>query len=370
MMAARCYQRRLLLLVFASLLFIALILSGVISFCDNLRRNDEVHVAKLTGPYSNAVARIRLQYKRSSVLDHTTIKLTLEEQCVKEVLELLDLPFHLHYYLLTQPLPRNLALDRLSSACRIYLTPKRVTASRRRKLACFLPQPWFDSFGPNEKSRIDGALHLIVRTFQQAGLPIYLDGGSALGSWRMHGLIPYDSDIDLMIFDYHEEPARVLCQKLMATFPGLIKFYEHGYHFWRLDILRPNTTRLFQIDLFIFHHNEKEQISEFVLDPFKVNTSNLLPFVLRPFQGILVLSWRNLPDFNRQVYGAKVNHLCKPATWIPYFYKIKCPRRLVKCDELNYFFNFVKRWFHPDGRLVEVLFNRSHVLGVFHAPES
>lgn len=371
MAVPRCLQRRALFLLIACIASIAFLLFGISLLPENFRWIDLEVVSLRQNTYGNVGVQTELFGAKKSGRDLlTNDELTLEQRCVKEVLHRLGMPLRLDHYVLTQPPPRPLKLAQLSAVCRKYLTPKPVSALRRKQLACFLPKPWFDSFGPNDKPRIEGALRLIASAFRKADVPLYLDGGTALGSWRMQGHIPYDSDVDFMLLERHQERAMTVCEKLMATFPELIKFYEHGYRFWRLDLLRPNKTRLFQIDVFLFHLKEKQQIAEFVLHPHKVNVSRLLPFVMRPFQGTLFLSWRNMPEFIKQLYGAAAVHWCAPCTWITIHHKIRCPTRSVKCDELNYYFNFVRRWIHPNGQLVEVLFNRSSVLGVFHAPES
>ena len=251
---------------------------------------------------------------------------------MKEVLERLHLPLSLDRYALTRPLPKVLAIAELSSRCRAFLTPKPVSAKRQKELACFLPQPWFKTFKEYDRDRIDNALLLLATAFKQANVPLYLDSGTALGSWRMHGQIPYDPDVDFMVLRRHKAKGKAILERLMAIHPLLFSHYKNGYNFWRMDVIRADKSRLFQIDLFVNTLKEEENILEQVQSPKRMNVSGLMPFVKRPFQGIVLPTWRNMEKYIDRMYGKGNLDVCKPSGWLTKYYKIRCTVERGRCS--------------------------------------
>ena len=55
------------------------------------------------------------------------------------------------------------------------------------------------SITQQEKSQFMEALKLLTEALESAGIRYFMFGGTLIGSWRHHDMIPWDDDIDLMV---------------------------------------------------------------------------------------------------------------------------------------------------------------------------
>lgn len=143
------------------------------------------------------------------------------------------------------------------------------------------------SFGPvfnsAEKSQVVRALKVLTDTLDTAGIEYFLYGGSLIGSWRHHDVVPWDDDVDIIvnISKWQElENLRIPGYTLNIRTLNRYKFYSNNAtdipsYFWKwpyIDIcfFGDNGTHLYDMDpvyskLYVY---DKQDIYPLVRRPF------------------------------------------------------------------------------------------------------
>jgi phosphorylcholine metabolism protein LicD len=107
--------------------------------------------------------------------------------------------------------------------------------------------PWFIG-------RLYQTLKIVDQIFTEHNIPYWIDGGTLLGAVRHGGIIPWDYDADIEIFDTDRE--RVLALKEEFARYGLI--VERWI--WGVNIYTKNYTHEHPLDIFMGHFDEEGQI--------------------------------------------------------------------------------------------------------------
>ena len=80
---------------------------------------------------------------------------------------------------------------------------------------------------------------ILSQVFQEADLPYWVTGGTALGIERHTGLIPWDDDIDLCLPDTHEDKFLLLRQTLRDEYGVEIQESYSGYQLFHVTDSSP-----------------------------------------------------------------------------------------------------------------------------------
>nr|KAG5701390.1 hypothetical protein BaRGS_032722 [Batillaria attramentaria] len=97
---------------------------------------------------------------------------------------------------------------------------------------------------PEERTELLYTLNVFIRACQEHGLTYYLTGGSLVGAYRHHGLIPWDVDVDVLMNVSH----RTEMLAALGDIPGFTLEVDdrgsaEGSHRFSLSTFLANQTR-------------------------------------------------------------------------------------------------------------------------------
>ena len=195
---------------------------------------------------------------------------------------------------------------------------------------------------------------IFIRACEQANLTYFLYGGTLLGAYRHHGLIPWDDDIDVMI--NAKDKGRV--KKSLSQFShfGLHSPAHKQWKFYLKDLasLGHRPYRWPYVDIFFFVDN-----SNYIWDEsrqyrheFNFSKSIVFPLQFRPFENALLPVPCNMASF------LSTNYLKNVCITTNYVHKLESDRpeyikRKVHCKHLHNLFPFVFRTENGDGTIIE-----------------
>ncbi|KAK7489308.1 hypothetical protein BaRGS_00019416 [Batillaria attramentaria] len=116
---------------------------------------------------------------------------------------------------------------------------------------------------PEERTELLYTLNVFIRACQEHGLTYYLTGGSLVGAYRHHGLIPWDVDVDVLMNVSH----RTEMLAALGDIPGFTLEVDdrgsaEGSHRFSLSTFLANQTRYstyssvpIYVDVFFFGEN-------------------------------------------------------------------------------------------------------------------
>ena len=196
-----------------------------------------------------------------------------------------------------------------------------------------------------QKKQILESLKLITDAFDGLGIAYMLCGGSLLGSWRHHGIIPWDDDVDLlfngsMLAEFKK--INISGHKLVPTNSSQshksFKFYnDSGLYISNHEWAWPF------IDLFPFCENET---SVYTCDSYWLERGNIwpkrdvLPLSLRPFENLML----KVPKDPAMVLSKNYNiSMCQTANWNHRHERENQQVKEIDCSLLRSFHPFVAR---------------------------
>ena len=196
----------------------------------------------------------------------------------------------------------------------------------------------------NDLCLLMDTLEALSGALTKANITYFLYSGTLLGSWRHHGLVPWDDDVDIAVdFTRQRELRRALDTlkpKFTYTERGTVswKFYAQSAHeidsfLWRwpfVDIcfFGENSTHVFEHDLDMFPE-------------FAFPKAWVFPLVLRPLGKLLLPApWRTkeVLDVTYNLQECKISHYSHRREKGKDWNEIKT----VACDDLRPVYPFVE----------------------------
>ncbi|XP_076449210.1 uncharacterized protein LOC143285694 [Babylonia areolata] len=199
---------------------------------------------------------------------------------------------------------------------------------------------------------------------KQANVTFFLCSGSLMGSWRHHGHIPWDDDVDFFLPDalrpvVEQTLSKLAPQFTLSTTQGIRwKVYAKGSKSirggidWRwpfLDLIfyKENSTHIWDSD-----HRYHEYL---------YNKKDVFPLTQRPFNGRLLPAPRNSFAVLNRTYNMDMCH----TAWYNHRREVSVRRvTKVKCERLKHLFPFVVRTTSPGnaGGCIETLVKNSTII--------
>ncbi|XP_064622306.1 uncharacterized protein LOC135484602 [Lineus longissimus] len=154
-------------------------------------------------------------------------------------------------------------------------------------------------------------LSKFLQLAEELKLIYFIYGGSLLGSWRHHGFIPYDDDLDIIVNNSQKAELLKAITKLNPDYVGgdgrpVIKFWSKNstvaikgmLHHWPfIDISFFKETKTYVWDTMIPNVNH--------------NKVDVFPLHKRPFEGVMVNAPQNSAKMLKRLYGSRSAAICK-----------------------------------------------------------
>ena len=201
----------------------------------------------------------------------------------------------------------------------------------------------FDTFPTSKQKIYAEILQFIFETCKKVNAKCLLMSGSLLGSFRHHGMIPWDIDMDVVpqITD-QETLIAALGNEIIEGKPyDLMNKYDHGY---KVVSRKQNSV---YCDILFAAENSTHMVDYYMAIP----KHELFPMTLRPFAGYFFPAPRDSEAVLKRLYGKHMLDLC-----LIYMQKATViSRSQVSCSMLYPYLPFVKRRSHGDGSIEETL---------------
>ncbi|ESO94553.1 hypothetical protein LOTGIDRAFT_161254 [Lottia gigantea] len=199
---------------------------------------------------------------------------------------------------------------------------------------------------------------IFIRACQKANITYFLYGGTLMGAYRQHGMIPWDDDIDVMLNSSEKRKARTVLSKVPNF--GLFSPHKRQWKFYHksLRTLSHKPYRWPFIDIFFFAENDTH-IWDTALsyrDEFVYKKSIIFPLQYRPFEKTL------LPVPCNILKTLKTNYLVQVCSTTNFLHKLESGtptryKKRVSCKRLHEIYPFVFRHETYDSIIESILIN-------------
>lgn len=185
-------------------------------------------------------------------------------------------------------------------------------------------------------------LSLFDHVLSEKGVTYFLYGGTLLGSFRHHGPIPWDDDVDVIIPVSHR---RLLYQAFNKLKPDYILNLNNTC-FWKIyssagDPIQDRAWKWPYLDMFFYEENATHiwDVCTLYRNTFVYKKSHIFPLRRRPFLDLLLLA----PKDTRSVVSANY-HMdeCQSNTFVHKWERQVRPVT-VPCSSLHSLYPFVSR---------------------------
>ncbi|XP_071109757.1 uncharacterized protein [Haliotis cracherodii] len=209
---------------------------------------------------------------------------------------------------------------------------------------------------------------ILLKTFMKAVAPnvtYFLYSGSLLGSYRHHGMIPWDDDLDLVV---RAKDAQRLVTSLSKLAPHFIINQDRSrrwkfYH--RASYNIPGRSWKWPFIDISFYTENGTHIRDYDrrYRRFAFKRTDVFPLGKRPFMGLLLPTPRNTKDVILQTYSISV---CQKKLY-DHRWERSIPaskQATLQCDLLKAIYPFVRREYSSNG-IMEILERNNTRIGEF-----
>ncbi len=178
----------------------------------------------------------------------------------------------------------------------------------------------------------------VIKAIKQMGLTYYCIGGTAIGSYKYKGFVPWDDDIDIAMpradfMKFIEEGAKFLPQNLVIS-----SCFNEKQNFFGVTKVRDSQTTFYDIETARFNVNHGVFIDIFPIDGYCKQT-RFQKFKYRVLSGRIGYKQNNNKSFSQIIKGFVCSLLCFFSS--PNRCRLKLEKMLMKksIDESSYVFN-------------------------------
>jgi hypothetical protein len=220
----------------------------------------------------------------------------------------------------------------------------------------------------NDKEVLMDLVNKFIELAANLNLTYFMNSGTLVGSWRHHGMIPWDDDVDILVDIQQKWELLKAIKKLEPeyfgpdTFP-IIKFYsENSKH--KID---GKNWRWPFIDI-SFYRQDKNYIWDTLGGwmQIKLLKEKIFPLHQRPFEQFQLNAPRDSLYYFMKNYPSKLTG-CE-THWLSHQLEIPVNWHRINCEDLRYLFPFVHRHV-VNGTMVEVLILGDKVINVLPTAE-
>jgi len=115
----------------------------------------------------------------------------------------------------------------------------------------------------------------------------FLYGGSLIGSYRHHGMIPWDDDVDIAVYEKHKPNLKVAFSSLSKTFKGIVTNYRWKLAYRHLPLIRKGISWSYPFLDISFFRLTSDKVSDadtpWADRGFRYKICDVFPLVERPF---------------------------------------------------------------------------------------
>ncbi|KAK2140472.1 hypothetical protein LSH36_1335g00039 [Paralvinella palmiformis] len=179
---------------------------------------------------------------------------------------------------------------------------------------------------------------------KQHNLKYFLYGGSLIGSYRHHGMIPWDDDVDIAVYEKHKSKLKAAFSSLPKTFKGIVANDRWKLIYPHLPLIREDISWSYPfLDISFFHLS-----SGYVYDAdlpwadkgFSYKMCDVFPLVERPFWDM----WLPVPRRTDVILKASYDiAMCVSLSYSHSQEKFLERSFSVSCDTLRDYYPFVER---------------------------
>ena len=206
------------------------------------------------------------------------------------------------------------------------------------------------SLTPQDKATMVETLRVFAETLESANITYFMYGGTLIGSYRHHDIIPWDDDVDIFVNVSQKREARDALRRLSPEYE-LYVYDEKNLNDWTQwkfysEALEGTIHRPFKwpyIDIFFFHENNTHiWDSNPRFSRYSFSKSLIFPLRRRPLGSLSLFAPCNTADFLASNYD--INQ-CRSR---PFSHSLDLPLfafnvREIPCIRLHHNFPFVHR---------------------------
>ena len=195
---------------------------------------------------------------------------------------------------------------------------------------------------------------IFAEVMEQNNLTYMLDGGSLLGSYRHHGPIPWDDDLDVMVDERQKERIKEVLESLYPEFiltngNGMLKLHSGK----RAEVTQKQYPWKWPfLDIFWFRSNDTHIHCLYNNKIFKLNV--IFPLYRRPYGGLEMLSPCKVEEYFSKFYTDWTRCLPRPYDhrheWVSNLKQVDTP-----CEDLKDYYPLVQRSRAKNGQVTEKL---------------
>ncbi|RUS76478.1 hypothetical protein EGW08_015762 [Elysia chlorotica] len=195
------------------------------------------------------------------------------------------------------------------------------------------------------------------------GMTYFLYGGALIGSYRHHGLVPWDDDVDVIMPFSH----RLNLYRLLGSLHEDIIVSFHPVHYWKLyhkdgEVIRNVPWKYPFLDIFFYNKNETHiwDMAPQYKRSFVYPKYQIFPLRLRPFMGLSMF----VPKDPKAVISKHYNISMCTSGGYAHRWERKIYSTTVPCSWMQPLFPFVERQ-TMHGGCNETLWYRDTLVGDF-----